>query len=103
MSYERIRDAVREPENWLTYSGSYAGWRYSKLDRINPNNASRLNLQWAFQVGDLESFGPWVYKSTPRSTTKVLDAGQRKVDVVGPLLEDEAAEIQRGFWADRAG
>jgi hypothetical protein len=30
VSYERIRDAVREPENWLTYSGSYAGWRYSR-------------------------------------------------------------------------
>jgi tRNA(Arg) A34 adenosine deaminase TadA len=33
----------------------------------------------------------------------VFDAGQRKVEVVGPLLEDEAAEIQRGFWARRAG
>ena len=33
----------------------------------------------------------------------VFEAGQRKVEVVGPLLEEEAAEIQRGFWADRAG
>jgi tRNA(Arg) A34 adenosine deaminase TadA len=33
----------------------------------------------------------------------VFDAGQRKVEVVGPLLEEEAAEIQRGFWARRAG
>jgi tRNA(Arg) A34 adenosine deaminase TadA len=32
----------------------------------------------------------------------VFDAGQRKVEVVGPLLEDEAAEIQRGFWPSRA-
>ena len=31
----------------------------------------------------------------------VFAAGQRKVEVVGPLLEDEAAEIQRGFWAGR--
>jgi tRNA(Arg) A34 adenosine deaminase TadA len=28
----------------------------------------------------------------------VFSAGQRKVEVVGPLLADEAAEIQRGFW-----
>jgi alcohol dehydrogenase (cytochrome c) len=56
VSYERIRDAVREPENWLTYSGSYASWRYSNLDQINANNASRLKLQWAFQVGDLGQF-----------------------------------------------
>jgi tRNA(Arg) A34 adenosine deaminase TadA len=33
----------------------------------------------------------------------VFDAGQRKVEVVGPLLEEEAAEIQRGFWSRRAG
>jgi tRNA(Arg) A34 adenosine deaminase TadA len=32
----------------------------------------------------------------------VFEAGQRKVEVVGPLLEEEAAEIQRGFWANRA-
>ena len=32
----------------------------------------------------------------------VFAAGQRKVEVVGPLLADEAAEIQRGFWASRA-
>ncbi len=31
----------------------------------------------------------------------VFSAGQRKVEVVGPLLEEEAAEIQRGFWANR--
>ena len=31
----------------------------------------------------------------------VFAAGQRKVEVVGPLLADEAAEIQRGFWASR--
>ena len=56
VSYERIRDAASEPENWLTYSGSYAGWRYSALDQINTTNASRLTLQWAFQVGDLGQF-----------------------------------------------
>ncbi len=33
----------------------------------------------------------------------VFEAGQRKVQVVGPLLEDEAADIQQGFWATRAG
>lgn len=28
----------------------------------------------------------------------VFDAGQRPVEVVGPLLAEEAAELQRGFW-----
>lgn len=29
----------------------------------------------------------------------VLESGQRPVEVVGPLLEDEAAELHRSFWA----
>ena len=28
----------------------------------------------------------------------VLSAGQRKVDVIGPLLEEEAAKVHEGFW-----
>jgi tRNA(Arg) A34 adenosine deaminase TadA len=32
----------------------------------------------------------------------VFAAGQRAVDVVGPLLADEAAALQRDFWAERA-
>lgn len=53
---ERLLSAADEPQNWLTYSGSYAGWRYSKLDQITTENASHLSMQWAFQVGDLGQF-----------------------------------------------
>ncbi len=28
----------------------------------------------------------------------VFNAGQRRVEVVGPLLEEEAARLQEGFW-----
>lgn len=31
----------------------------------------------------------------------VFAAGQRPVQVEGPLLEDEAAELQDGFWEAR--
>jgi tRNA(Arg) A34 adenosine deaminase TadA len=31
----------------------------------------------------------------------VFKAGQRPTEVVGPLLEDEAAELQAGFWSAR--
>jgi tRNA(Arg) A34 adenosine deaminase TadA len=30
---------------------------------------------------------------------EVLHRGQRRIEIVGPLLEDEAAEAHRGFWA----
>jgi len=32
----------------------------------------------------------------------VFAAGQKKIEVVGPMLEDEAAELQEGFWAAKA-
>jgi tRNA(Arg) A34 adenosine deaminase TadA len=32
----------------------------------------------------------------------VFEAGQRAVEVVGPLLADEAAALQRDFWAEKA-
>jgi tRNA(Arg) A34 adenosine deaminase TadA len=28
----------------------------------------------------------------------VFSAGQRPVEVIGPLLEDEAADVHRGVW-----
>lgn len=31
----------------------------------------------------------------------VLASGQRPVEVIGPLLEEEAAELHRSFWAAR--
>jgi alcohol dehydrogenase (cytochrome c) len=56
VTYERLLRAAREPQNWLTYSGRYSGWRYSTLNQINTGNASRLAMQWAFQVADLGQF-----------------------------------------------
>ena len=56
VSYQRLLGAEHEPQNWLTYSGRYTGWRYSTLDQINTGNASQLRMQWAFQVADLGQF-----------------------------------------------
>ena len=33
----------------------------------------------------------------------VFAAGQRKVEVVGPLLAEEAAALQEGFWSKKTG
>jgi len=47
---DRILRADQEPQNWLTYSGSYKSQRYSPLDQIAPANVKNLELQWVFQV-----------------------------------------------------
>ena len=56
VTYERILEAAHEPQNWLTYSGRYSGWRHSTLHQIDASNVSRLTMQWAFQVSDLGQF-----------------------------------------------
>ena len=38
VTFDRILAADKEPENWLTYSGSVLGQRYSLLDEITPKN-----------------------------------------------------------------
>jgi alcohol dehydrogenase (cytochrome c) len=56
VSYERLRNAAKEPDNWLTYNGSYASTHHSALAQIRPDNASRLQLDWVFQTRSLEKF-----------------------------------------------
>ena len=51
VTYERLLNADKEPNNWLTYYGSYKGWRYSRLNQINTTNVKRLVAKWAFQTG----------------------------------------------------
>jgi alcohol dehydrogenase (cytochrome c) len=50
--FERIRDSAREPGNWLTYGGNYAGHRYSTLAQITPGNIAGLKPAWVYQSRD---------------------------------------------------
>ncbi len=50
VTYERLLAADKEPQNWLTYSGSYRGWRYSSLDQIHRGNAGSLKVRWIHQL-----------------------------------------------------
>lgn len=50
---ERLVRARSEPQNWLTYYGTYDGQRYSALDEINTGNVKSLRPAWVFQYGDI--------------------------------------------------
>jgi alcohol dehydrogenase (cytochrome c) len=56
VSFDRILNAEKEPQNWLTYSGTTFSQRYSTLDQISPANVKNLELQWVFQAQSLEKF-----------------------------------------------
>ena len=55
MTYQRLLESDREPHNWVTYSGSYNGQRYSQLEQINVKNVQKLEFKWAFQMRTLEA------------------------------------------------
>src|SRR5688572_14930472 len=48
VTYDRLVHADREPQNWLSYSGNYAGHRYSPLSQINRSNVKNLQLKWSY-------------------------------------------------------
>ena len=58
VTFERLLNSGKEPQNWLTYSGDYAGRRFSPLDQINTGNARTLVAKWVYQTaatGKLET------------------------------------------------
>ena len=47
----RLVRADSEPQNWLTYYGTYNAWRYSSLTAINRTNVKNLQPAWVFNTG----------------------------------------------------
>jgi alcohol dehydrogenase (cytochrome c) len=54
VSRQQIREAGTTPDQWLTYSGSLDGRRYTPLTEITTENVSRLRLRWVHQFDTTE-------------------------------------------------
>src|SRR5438477_10858872 len=87
VTFDRILHADKEPQNWLTYSGSTLSQRYSPLTQITPGNVNNLQLQWAFQARSLEKF-----ESTPLVVDGMMYLTQAPNDVVA--LDAATGEIK---------
>jgi alcohol dehydrogenase (cytochrome c) len=81
VTYERLLKADQEPGNWLMYSGTYSGWRYSRLNQITAQNVKNLKVKWLFQGRHTEKFEttPLVvdgvmYLTRPENAIYALDA-----------------------------
>src|SRR5438270_6742089 len=48
---DRLVNAAKEPQNWMTYSGDYSGKRFSTLGQINTKNVATLAAKWVYQTG----------------------------------------------------
>src|SRR5215471_6343484 len=91
VSYERMTNAAAEPQNWLTYSGTYMSQRYSRLDQITPANVANLEQKWVLQT---QVLGAW--QATPLVVDGIMYVTQRPNDVVA--LD---AKTGRAFWLYR--
>jgi alcohol dehydrogenase (cytochrome c) len=56
VTFERLLNSAKEPQNWLTYSGDYSGHRFSPLDQINLTNARTLTAKWVYQTAATGKF-----------------------------------------------
>ena len=81
ITYERLLQADQEPGNWLMYSNTYSGWRFSRLNQITTQNVKNLRVKWMFQGRHLEKFEttPLVvdgvmYLTRPENAIYALDA-----------------------------
>jgi alcohol dehydrogenase (cytochrome c) len=88
VTFERILHAEREPQNWLSYSGTVDSRRYSLLDEIDTRTVGELELQWVWQARSLEKF-----EATPLVVDGILYTVQAPNDVVA--LD---AATGRVFW-----
>jgi alcohol dehydrogenase (cytochrome c) len=77
----RLLNSSKEPQNWLTYSGDYAGHRFSPLDQVTTGNVKSLVAKWVYQTGATGKFEttPLVvdgilYGTAPDNRAFALDA-----------------------------
>lgn len=78
---ERIRNADREPGNWLSHGRTYAEERFSPLTEINADNVDGLGLAWHYDINTLRGVeatpivdGGIMYATSVWGITFALDA-----------------------------
>jgi len=89
VSFDRLLRSDGEPQNWLMYSGTFKGHRYTELKQITPENVRNLEPQWVFQARSLEKF-----EATPLVVDGVLYTVQPPNDIVA--LDAHTGRI---YWA----
>ena len=68
---QELNAAADSTRDWLYHTHDYSGSRYAALDQINAQNAGRLRVICAYQLGEESNFqtGPIVYQGTMYVTT----------------------------------
>ena len=124
VSADQVLAAGSKTDEWLTYSGSLDGRRYSPLAEITPANVSQLQLRWVYQADSNELIieatplvvNGIIFTTEPPSSVVALDASSGKViwrhsRSLPPDLPTCCRRVNRGlavlgstlFWASLDG
>jgi hypothetical protein len=88
VTFDRILHPEKEPQNWLSYSGSLFNQRFSPLTQITTANAKNLELQWIWQAKSLEKY---------EATSIVVDGVLYTVEAPNNVIALDAV-TGRPFW-----
>jgi len=94
-----VEQLTKNPANWATWGGNYAGTRYSELSDINTSNVKNLQPAWSFSTGVLRGHegGPLVvddvlYIHTPFPNT-VFAIDQKTQSVIWEFTPTQDADV----------
>ena len=94
VTFERLANADREPQNWLMNHRTYDAQRYSPLARINRSNVKNLRLAYAVALGGTSA------NENLESTPLAEDGFLYVVDQWGVLykIDGRSGEAGRILW-----
>jgi quinohemoprotein ethanol dehydrogenase len=108
----RLVNAANEPEQWMSYGGTYSEQRFSPLKKIDASNVNTLGLQWFadYETNQDQHGSPLyidgvIYVSTARNVVHAFDAKTGKQlwkynpVVTGPRLRYNVGLVNRGIAA----
>jgi alcohol dehydrogenase (cytochrome c) len=72
VTFDRLLNSSKEPQNWLTYSGDYSAHRFSELDQINAQNGNLLMAKWVYQTGAPADGSNGRFETTPLVVDGIL-------------------------------
>jgi alcohol dehydrogenase (cytochrome c) len=88
VTYDKLLASDKDPGNWMSYSGSYSGWRYSALDQLDRTSVKNLKVKWVYQMRTAH-----VVETTPLVSDGVMYFTEPPSNVVAV-----DAETGREYW-----
>lgn len=88
VTFDRLVRADQEPANWMMYSQTYNGWRFSRPNQINTQTVKNLQVKWLFQGRHEQKF-----ETTPLAVDGIMYLTRPENDIFAV-----DAETGRVLW-----